>query len=99
MNWTDVLAKPYIQKIGYQKGSSKLGITSVRIFCTDLLVFFQFCHSFFSLGLARQYTLNWGYIYLMGNCSDIYGDRFFKGMECAGEYELDISDTYSDSNT
>lgn len=48
-------------------------------------------------GLARQYTLNWGYIYLMGNCSDIYGDRFFKGMECAGTHDGSVDSCKGDS--
>nr|XP_034967720.1 complement factor I-like isoform X3 [Zootoca vivipara] len=36
----------------------------------------------------KQFGLKWGYIYLMENCSEIYGNRYFEGMECAGEYEL-----------
>uniref|UniRef100_A0A8C6X2T9 Complement factor I n=1 Tax=Naja naja TaxID=35670 RepID=A0A8C6X2T9_NAJNA len=32
----------------------------------------------------RQYVLKWGYVNLMNNCSEIYKNRYFKGMECAG---------------
>ncbi|XP_066488503.1 complement factor I [Tiliqua scincoides] len=48
-------------------------------------------------GLVREYTLKWGYVYIMGNCSDIYRDRYFKGMECAGTSDGSVDSCKGDS--
>uniref|UniRef100_A0A8D2L1C6 Complement factor I n=1 Tax=Varanus komodoensis TaxID=61221 RepID=A0A8D2L1C6_VARKO len=48
-------------------------------------------------GSRRQFNLKWGYVSLMGNCSDIYRERFFEGMECAGTHDGSVDACQGDS--
>ncbi|XP_043918069.1 complement factor I isoform X2 [Protopterus annectens] len=46
---------------------------------------------------SRVYILRWGYIHIMPNCTNIYGSRFYDGMECAGTYDGKIDSCKGDS--
>ncbi|XP_014453824.1 complement factor I isoform X2 [Alligator mississippiensis] len=46
---------------------------------------------------AKQFVLKWGYIDILSNCTEIYKDRFFKGMECAGTHDGSIDSCKGDS--
>ncbi|XP_070613986.1 complement factor I-like isoform X2 [Erythrolamprus reginae] len=46
---------------------------------------------------TRQYVLKWGYINLMDNCSEIYKNRFYSGMECAGTDDGSVDACKGDS--
>ncbi|XP_013909891.1 PREDICTED: complement factor I-like [Thamnophis sirtalis] len=45
----------------------------------------------------KQYALQWGYVNLMDNCSEIYKNRYFKGMECAGTEDGSVDACKGDS--
>ncbi|XP_062871435.1 complement factor I [Trichomycterus rosablanca] len=45
----------------------------------------------------RVYTLNYANVNIIGNCSQYYKDRFYDGMECAGDLEGTVDACQGDS--